>query len=203
MNRKKAITAFSIITVFKFVLGAVVVLLLLSLVWTFLSPQKAAEASTRKALDDIVVKMNTNAFEAGQTVIAYGYVDKDAAIIGFNSDQLKAGKVDRPKKQCGSHLNSCICAFKVEYGREGFLGLETVIKPTKVIECKGFPSSRISAIKGSTDDSLNNRYQEKNGFDFAIIGGSGASFTSEMTLSENGLLSIKSKITRTVEVVRA
>ncbi len=155
MNRKKAITAFSVISVFKFVLGAVVVLLLLSLVWTFLSPQKTAEASTRKALDDIIVKMATNAFESGQPVIANGYVDKDAAIIGFSSDQLKASEFVRPK-QCGSRSNSCICAIK---------------DSVKVLECKGFPSGKISTIV-------------MGGSSLKIDGGAaGKSFTLELSLS--------------------
>lgn len=182
-----------------FLLGVVVVILLFSKGLTLFNPQGKAEASTLKALDDIIIKTDTSAFEAGQPVIAYGYVDKDAAIIGFSSGVSKVGKVARPP-QCGSRLNSCICAFKIGY--EGLLG--GTIKSEKVLKCKGFHKSEVSSIKGSTDDErINNKYQADNGFDFAIIGGAGASFTSTMTLSGEGLLSIESKITRQLEIAKA
>ncbi len=190
MKGKKAVSGFTLISVFKFVIGALVTVFLFTAIWTFFGPKEKAEASTLKGMDDIVAKLDE--IKVGQAVIAYGYVDKDAAIIGFSSDQLKAGEFSRPK-QCGARSNSCICAFKV-----GYEGLDAaVIKPEKAIECKGYPGESISAIKGSTDDSLNSRYQGTGkGLDFAIFGLGGASFTSTMTLSEKGLLSVDSRLTR-------
>ncbi len=185
MKGKKAVSGFMLISICTFVIGALVTVFLFEAAWLFLGPTKTAEASTLKGMDDIMVKLSR--IEAGQTVIAYGYVDKDAAIVGFGSDKVNAGDFKRPK-QCGARSNSCICAFKGS---------------SEVIKCKGFQSGRISAIKGSTDDRLNNNYQEKNGIDFAIFGVDGASFTSSMTLSEKGLLSVESKITRQPKILKA
>lgn len=140
-----------LISIFKFVIGAVVTILLITVVWHFFGPEEKAEASTLKSMDDIIVKLSK--IKEGQTVIAYGYVDKDAAIVGFSSEQLKVDDFNRPK-QCGARSNSCICAFK---GND------------KVLECKGFQSGRISDIVGKDGGQLNIKGEK--------------SFTLKMTLS--------------------
>ncbi len=181
MKGKKAISAFMLISIFKFVIGAIVTVLLLTAVWTFFGPKEKAEVSTMKSIDDVILKLNM--IEEGQSLIAYGYVDKEAAIVGFSSDILKVGEANRPK-QCGARSNSCICAFK---------GL----KYEKVLECKGFQSSKISMI------------QKKGGGDFKIDWASfefrsGGAFTLTMTLLPDKILSIEQDLTATKpEVVLA
>ncbi len=156
MKGKKAISAFMFISAFHVVIGALIVVFLLTTAWLFFGPEEKAEASTLKTLDDVIVKLDK--IEDGQSVIAYGYVDKDAAVVGFSSEQLKAGDFNRPK-QCGARSNSCICAFK---GKE------------KVLECKGFPKSKISDIVMAT----------LNGESFLLLEGKGEGrqFTLNMTL---------------------
>ncbi len=128
MKGKNAASGFMLISILKFVIGAVVTVLLLAAVWNFFGPQEKAEASTLKSMDDIIAKLGM--IEPGQTVISYGYIDRDSAIIGFSSEQQKAGDFNRPKN-CGARSNSCICAFK---------------DTGKVLECKGYTSGKISKI---------------------------------------------------------
>ncbi len=156
-----------LISIFKFVIGAIVTVLLLTAVWHFFGPKEKAEASTLKSMDDIIVKLR--GIEEGQTVIAYGYVDKDAAIVSFNSEQLNAGDFYRPK-QCGARSNSCICAFK---GKD------------KVLKCKGYPGGTISGIGGGGGGGSTSWGDSSGGGGgLKIEGGkNGKSFTLEFLLS--------------------
>ncbi len=128
MKGKHGVSGFFLINIFKFVIGALVTVLLLSVVWTFWGPQENAEASTKKAMDDIIIKLGS--LEEGQSVIASGYIDKGAMIIGFNSGQARLGA---SKTKCYSITYSCICACKGD-------GCE------KVLECKAFRPERIGSI---------------------------------------------------------
>ncbi len=128
MKGKKGGIDFSLSTLLHFIMGTLVTVLLISAVWTFWGPQETAEASTKTAMDDILLKLGN--LKEGQSVIASGYVDKGAMIIGFNSNQARLGA---SKAKCYSIAYSCICACKGD-------------NCEKVLECKAFSGDKISRI---------------------------------------------------------
>jgi len=162
MNRKGQAGPFVLLNVLMLALKIVSVFVIVVLavgVWNVFNPEKA-EASSKKAFEDLVVKMSE--IEPGQHRISSGYINDDIWLIGINSEYAPENEEDlqRPQK-CGATSNSCICICRDDMCK-------------KVMECKGYPEGKIKDISW-------------NGGDLKIKGA--ADFTVELTL-EGQTLSI-------------
>jgi hypothetical protein len=127
---KKGVASFMLLNIASLAMKAATFLVIIMIgvgLWHVFNPSKA-EASSKKAFEDIVLKVRS--LESGQTLISAGYLDKDIRLRGINSEQ-RLGNVRPP--QCGAVSNSCICICKDD-------------SCTKVLECKGFSESKIASI---------------------------------------------------------
>lgn len=153
MIDKKGAIEFNVITVTEAVIGALAVIVVVALMLKVPGLSGTAEASTKKAFDDIIFKVSE--LEEGKTRIANGYIDAGTLIAGFSPDQREILDTDlfRPRDcaspvfenaDCNARLlrpqvsscalsGACICACR------DFCSVALV--------CKDFPRSRISHIK--------------------------------------------------------
>jgi len=159
-NKKGDTTPFSILHAFMFVLGAVAVVFLVSVLKLagLLGSPYVAEASTKAAVDDLFIKAGMLLDEEAEAPVASGYVEEGTKIVGFDSNQRGVAGVIR-KDECGALSNSCICACKGD-------------NCGRVLKCKGFSSSKVTTIR-------------KDGSEFVIEGG--RSLTLKLTLSDRVL----------------
>ena len=159
-NKKGDTTPFSIMHAFMFVLGAVAVVFLVSVLKLagLLGSPYVAEASTKAAVDDLFIKAGMLLDEEAEAPVASGYVEEGTKIVGFDSNQRGVAGVIR-KDECGALSNSCICACKGD-------------NCGRVLKCKGFSSSKVTTIR-------------KDGSEFVIEGG--RSLTLKLTLSDRVL----------------
>ena len=110
-GNRKAMTATSLITMFGYVMGVTLVLLILWLGGGFFGLIRTAEAATTVdgGFFRMVQKIDLLKSEPQSTQIKEGItVDKNLFLVGFNSGLTRSGKALKPP-ECGGAACLCIC----------------------------------------------------------------------------------------------